>query len=144
MIALLLLASATAAAAPAPGSPPATDYDAVAAAPASHRVLAEDDAVRVLRVEVAPGATEPVHAHCWPSVLYFEQPQPITYTEYALTDGAPVAVRSVDAPAMPAGSAVSTGPEGLHAVKNRGTAPFVALRVEMKRPGDHPEGCPAP
>lgn len=64
-------------------------FDAVAAAPQSHVVLFEDDKIRVLRVEVAPGATEPVHDHRRPSVMYFEQPQPITYIEYKLVGGRP-------------------------------------------------------
>ena len=64
---------------PAPAS-----FEAVTAAPNSHRVLFEDDRIRVLRVEVAPGATEPIHDHRWPSVMYFEQPQPITYIAYEL------------------------------------------------------------
>jgi len=47
-------------------------FEAAAAAPNSHRVLLEDEKIRVLRVEVAPGVTEPVHDHRWPSVMYFE------------------------------------------------------------------------
>ena len=110
----------------------AKDFDAVAAAPGSHRVLMEDDKIRVLRVEVAPGATEPVHNHRWPSVMYFEQPQPITYIEYKLVDGRPVETQRFDAPALKATQTVRGEPEGLHAVMNRGTTPFVAVRVEFK------------
>lgn len=110
----------------------AKDFDAVAAAPSSHRVLMEDDKIRVLRVEVAPGATEPVHDHRWPSVMYFEQPQPITYIEYKLVDGRPIEIRRSDAPALEATQTVRGEPEGLHAVMNRGTAPFLAVRVEFK------------
>jgi len=43
--------------------------DAVAAAPKNHRVLLENDRVRVLEVTVAPGERQPLHAHCLPSVL---------------------------------------------------------------------------
>ncbi len=107
-------------------------FDAVAAAPGSHRILLEDDKVRVLRVEVAPGATEPVHDHRWPSVMYFEQPQPITYIMYKLVDAKPVETERVDAPAFPKSETVKGEPEGLHAVRNRGTAPFVAVRIEFK------------
>ena len=110
----------------------AKDFDAVAAAPVSHRVLMEDDRVRVLRVEVAPGATEPVHDHRWPSVMYFEQPQPITYIEYKLVNGRPVETQRFDAPALKATQTGRGEPEGLHAVMNRGVAPFVAVRVEFK------------
>jgi hypothetical protein len=110
------------------------NFDAVAAAPMSHEVLLEDDKVRLLRVTVKPGKTEPVHEHCRTSIMYFEQPQPITYTEYSLIGGKPVAGRSIDAPAMKQGMTVAAGPEPLHAITNRGPAPFVALRVEFKDP----------
>lgn len=40
-----------------------SSFDAVAAAPNSHQVLLENESVRVLRVTIAPGATEPVHDH---------------------------------------------------------------------------------
>ena len=123
MIWLLLLAADV-----APAS-----LDAVAAAPASHRIILENDDVRVLRVEVGPGATEPVHEHRWPSVMYFEQPQPITYIVYKMTDGKLAEAERFEAPAMADGTAVSSDPEGPHAIRNRGTAPFVAVRVEFKR-----------
>jgi hypothetical protein len=45
--------------------------DAVVAAPKNHRVMLENDKVRVLDVTVAPGEIEAVHSHRWPSVLYF-------------------------------------------------------------------------
>ncbi len=109
-------------------------FDAVAAAPDSHRVLLEDDKIRVLRVEVAPGATEPVHDHRCSSVMYFEQPQPITYIAYKLVDGKPVETERFDAPAFDTSQMVRGEPEGLHAVKNRGSAPFIAVRMEFKSP----------
>ncbi len=115
------------------GVSPAQDFDAVTAAPASHRVLLEDAKVRVLRVEVAPGATEPVHDHRWPSIMIFEQPQPITYIEYRLVDGRLVETRRVDAPALKADQTVRGEAEGLHAVLNRGSAPFVARSASSSR-----------
>ncbi len=122
MICILLLAIQA-----APAS-----FDAVAAAPNSHRVLLEDEKIRVLRVEVAPGVTEPVHDHRWPSVMYFEQPQPITYITYKLINGKPVETERFDAPAFARSQTLRGEPEGLQAVTNRGSAPFVAIRVELK------------
>ena len=46
------------------------DKDAVLAAPKNHKVLLENDKVRVLDVTVSPGEVEAVHFHRWPSVLY--------------------------------------------------------------------------
>jgi hypothetical protein len=43
-------------------------YDAVTAAPESHRVIFENALVRVLEVTLPPaGKTEPMHHHHWPS-----------------------------------------------------------------------------
>lgn len=43
-------------------------YDAVLAAPDSHKVIFENALVRVLEVTVPPdGQTEPMHHHRWPS-----------------------------------------------------------------------------
>lgn len=48
--------------------PPETD--AVAAAPRNHKILLENDRVRVLEVIVPPRTVEPLHSHRWPSTLY--------------------------------------------------------------------------
>lgn len=120
------------------------NYDAVAVAPGSHHILMEDERVRVLRVEIAPGATEPVHDHRWPSIMYFEQPQPITYVVYKLVDGKPVETRRIDAPPIKVGQTVRAEPESLHAVSNRGSAPFVAVRVEFKDGNAAGAGGPTP
>ncbi len=49
------------------------DQDAVIAAPDNHKILMENDKVRVLEVSLAPGETEAVHHHQWPSVLYIQE-----------------------------------------------------------------------
>ena len=46
--------------------------DAVNAAPKNHKVLYEDDKVRILDVTVAPGEKENMHSHRWPSVLIID------------------------------------------------------------------------
>ena len=47
------------------------ENDALAAAPKNHKLLFENDEVRVLEVTVPPGVREPLHAHRYPSVLYY-------------------------------------------------------------------------
>ena len=49
--------------------------DAVTAAPANHKVVFENDKLRVLEVTLEPGAEEPLHHHRWPSVFVFDQVQ---------------------------------------------------------------------
>jgi len=49
------------------------NLDAVKAAPGNHKVIFENEHVRVLEVTIAPHSKEPIHAHCWPSTLYIQQ-----------------------------------------------------------------------
>ena len=43
--------------------------DALVAAPKYHKLLMEDDRVRVIHTRVPPGEMVPLHTHRWPSVL---------------------------------------------------------------------------
>jgi hypothetical protein len=47
--------------------------DAVVAAPGHHKVLFENERVRVLEVILEPNDEEPVHHHRWPSVFVLDQ-----------------------------------------------------------------------
>ncbi|MES0022081.1 MULTISPECIES: hypothetical protein [unclassified Mesorhizobium] len=47
--------------------------DAVIAAPGNHKVLFENDRLRVLEVILKPDEEEPTHHHRWPSVFVFDQ-----------------------------------------------------------------------
>jgi mannose-6-phosphate isomerase-like protein (cupin superfamily) len=46
------------------------ELDALTAAPSHHRLLLENDRVRVLDTEILPGDRTPVHTHQWPAVHY--------------------------------------------------------------------------
>lgn len=48
------------------------ELDATTAAPGNHKVLFENDEVRVLGVTVAPGTREPMHVHRYPAVIYVD------------------------------------------------------------------------
>ena len=47
--------------------------DGVKAAPETHKVIFENEHVRVLEVTIPPHSKEPVHTHCLPSTLYIQQ-----------------------------------------------------------------------
>jgi hypothetical protein len=49
--------------------------DAVIAAPANHKVIFENDRLRVLEVTLEPDEEEPVHHHRWPAVFVFDRVQ---------------------------------------------------------------------
>lgn len=47
-------------------------FDAVVAAPKHHKVLFENESLRVIEVTLPPNDEEPVHHHRWPSVFVFD------------------------------------------------------------------------
>ncbi|MFZ0671294.1 MAG: hypothetical protein WAM50_13395 [Pseudolabrys sp.] len=49
--------------------------DAVVAAPKHHKVIFENERLRVLEVTLEPNDEEPIHHHRWPSVFVFDQMQ---------------------------------------------------------------------
>jgi len=122
-------------------SEPPPAYDAVAVAPESHQVLVENDDVRVLRVVVEPGATEPPHVHQWPSVMYIEEAQPITYITYSADGGELKETSRSSASAEQMSEVMWVPPEEIHAIHNAGTGVFRALRVELKH-GSPTAGLP--
>jgi hypothetical protein len=109
------------------------DLDAVAAAPGNHRVVLENEEVRVLQVEVAPGETEPVHEHRWPSVLHIQSSQPAVDISYVNRGGKMVETGRRNLPGGTPPPAIWIPRQGAHAVQNLGTAPFRLLRVELKQ-----------
>lgn len=127
----LLVLLALAGTAPAVSLP---NLDAVVAAPGNHRVILENDRVRVLQVEVAPGQTEPVHEHRWASVMMIQSAQPAIDIEYEWRNGKLAEIGRHEIPAGTPPAAIYVPPEGPHAVQNLGTAPFRLMRVEMKQP----------
>lgn len=102
--------------------------DALIAAPASHRVLLENDRVRVLEVVIEPGTREPEHTHQAASVMIVDEPARIRY--YA---GGALQFESQAPAGSPSGVQVRwMKPEGPHSVENIGQRCYHAFRVELK------------
>jgi hypothetical protein len=103
--------------------------DAMVAAPQHHRVLLENERVRVLDAYVAPGEATPVHTHRWPSVLYVVKSS--HFVRYG-ADGS-VSVDSRTLASLPGeGAALWTPPLGPHFVRNVGEAELRVVAVELK------------
>jgi hypothetical protein len=48
--------------------------DAITAAPENHKVVFENDKIKVLEVTGAPYIFEPLHTHKWPSIMWSASP----------------------------------------------------------------------
>ena len=104
--------------------------EAVVAAPNNHKVLLENERVRVLEVIVRPGEREPVHMHRWPSVLYLDKG-----ADFRDFDGeGKLLFDSRQAtPPIKYPMTLWKGPEAPHAVENLSKkTPIHLIRVELK------------
>lgn len=110
-----------------PGGAP-DSLDAMVAAPRHHRVLLENEHVRVLDTRIAPGDTVPLHTHCWPAVH-----QVMNWSDFVRRDehGA-VQVDTRGKPAVAVGTALWSGPLGPHTLENVGPAGLHVVSVELK------------
>jgi predicted metal-dependent enzyme (double-stranded beta helix superfamily) len=102
--------------------------DAMIAAPTSHRVLLENDHVRVLEVTIEPGRHEPEHTHRAASVMIVDEPARIIYHAPGaepLEFGQQLGTKS--------GPRVQwMEPEGPHSVENTDQHRYHAIRIELK------------
>ena len=99
------------------------------AAPGSHRLLLENDAVRVLEARIGPGETVPLHTHRWPSVLYV-----VANAEHVRRDetGTVISDTRVEGGPAPAGSTFWLTARGPHSVENVDEAEIRLLNIELK------------
>jgi hypothetical protein len=104
--------------------------DAMQAAPDHHKVLLENEHVRVLEAWVAPGDTAPVHTHRWPSVLHV-----LSVSDFVRRDpgGAVVLDTRGGAPLPAAGSVVWSASLSPHSLTNVGAREIRVIAVEIKR-----------
>lgn len=104
-------------------------FDAMAKAPDHHRVLLENDQVRVLDTKVTPGERTPVHAHEWPAALYV-----LSWSDFVRYDpDGKILVDSRTMTIKPApGAALWTNPIGPHYVENVGPADLHIVAIETK------------
>lgn len=117
-------------------------YDAVQAAPNSHKVIFENAFVRVLEVNMPPGTTIPMHHHHWPSFfLSWDTGGRTPHIRYHRPDGSVRDTPSTEEPVRPGAWSVQwMEPEPMHAVEIVETAESAAtlpkgppdLRIEIK------------
>lgn len=103
--------------------------DALTAAPEHHKLLFENEQVRVLDTCIPPGETTAVHTHQWPGTLYI-----ISWSDFIRYDAEGKVMldsRSLSAPPAP-GAATWTEPLIPHSLKNIGSKDLHAISVELK------------
>ena len=103
--------------------------DAIAAAPAFHKVLLENERVRVLDTRIPPGQATPVHTHRWTSALYV-----LSWSAFVRQDEKGEVIldsRAANLIATP-GSAIWSGPLPPHSLRNVGESDLHVLSVELK------------
>jgi len=107
----------------------ATDpIDALVAAPDNHRLLFENERVRILDTNVAPGTATPVHAHEWPAALYV-----LSWSDFVRrSEDGTVLADSRGRPAPDLGSGLWIDPLPPHSVENVGTTDLRIIAVEVK------------
>lgn len=105
--------------------------DALAAAPHNHRVLLENERVRVLEVMVRPGEKEPIHLHRFPSVFYTEVPA--SYRLHDEQGKVQVDTGLVKQPSISDPLVLWLPPQGPHWVENYGKTVHRAIRIELKQ-----------
>jgi hypothetical protein len=114
------------------------ELDAVKAAPKHHKVLFENDRVRVLEVTLEPGDEEPVHHHRWPSVFVLDQIKPpvvdITPDGERLPPNRDV-IKALEAWDSQGCLVVNMAPQPPGRVSNESDVTVHGIRIEMKNMG---------
>ena len=82
--------------------------EGIVAAPASHRILLETPALRVLEIVIEPGARKPEHVHRHSSVMIVDRPALIRYYESGR-----LTFESEETVGEPVARAMWMNPEGL-------------------------------
>jgi len=104
------------------------ELDAVIAAPRYHRILFENEAVRVLDTRVAPGQTVPLHTHACPSSNYL-----VSFSDFVRRDAAgqvPLDSRTITRPSD--GASFWSDAMSPHTLENIGASALHVVSVELK------------
>lgn len=105
------------------------DLDAVVAAPEHHRVLLENESVRVLETRIEPGEVVKLHTHRWPAAYYI-----LAWSDFVRRDegGAVVLDSRAAGVSMKPGQAMWSEAMGPHTLENVGRSAMHVISVEVK------------
>jgi hypothetical protein len=105
------------------------ELDALKAAPGFHKLLFENERVRVLEVRIKPGEFVPVHTHRWPGVVYVK-----SASDFLRRDGEGKLLFDSRTVAPPPATPCAQWTDALppHSVENIGNAEIVLITTELK------------
>jgi len=107
------------------------ELDAVIASPKNHKVILENDKVRVLEITLLPNETENLHHHKWPSVIYI--PEGNDFVDYDGEGNILIDSRKLTNPSVYP-IVIYNDNDILHQTKNVSKTKSIRLiRVEMKQ-----------
>ncbi len=104
--------------------------DGVAVAPNNHKVIFENDEVRVLETTIAAGEVTPLHTHLAPTVMYV-----LSGSHFIRRDDAGATM--VDTRASPdfvLPKVLFSASTPRHTIENTGNDDLVVIGVELKHP----------
>lgn len=103
------------------------ELDAVIAAPRHHRLVFENEHVRILDTHIPAGETVPVHTHRWPAVYYT-----LSFSHFIRRDGEGKML--MDSRLLPAALPESAWLDCLppHSVENVGATEIRLISFELK------------
>lgn len=109
--------------------------DAVTAAPDHHKVIFENDKLRVLEVTLEPNDEEPLHHHRWPSVFVLDElhdkVRDISPEGVELPPSRDV-IEAIEAWDGQSSLVVNMAPQPLGRVLNKGNTVIHGIRIEIK------------
>jgi hypothetical protein len=103
--------------------------DALVAAPDHHRLLFENEAVRILEVRIGPGQLVPVHTHQWPSSVCV-----VNTSDFIRRDAEGKLLFDSRTMGPPPATPTAQWTEALppHSVENIGNTEIVLITTELK------------
>ena len=104
--------------------------DALIAAPQHHKLLFENEQVRVLDTLIPPGETTALHTHQWPASLYI-----ISWSDfirYDEQDNILLDSKTLTTTILP-GTALWSNPIESHRLKNTGDTSLHVIAIEIKK-----------
>jgi hypothetical protein len=118
-------------------SPWQASLDALVAAPAHHRLLFENEHVRVLDTRIEPGDRTPVHTHCWPAVHCI-----LSWSDFVRRDGARTVLVDTRQQTTASAPPQAMWGEALppHSLENVGRSAIHVISTELKCGGSTSSG----